>query len=333
MKYFFLLFLIASTIASALHAQDDTPTIDLAINLEDIVTVNLDENGFASVVMSVPRTGTLRPSFFGDSVAQNIEINVASLDPVVDTEPNPKILMHNRVLDPGDYRMSVTGFPNSQLQLRLSLEPALDIYEPNDTLETAAEVSVPFFGLIDIIGSSDDWFKVEVPKNKIVGAQLHAGEAYGKYFIGFYDENGTQLYLSDDTDWGTDGMRYFKSDGGPLYIKVYENTGVTFFDPQTFILFEIQSFSPNMDNPNTFVKIAMGGNDRASSQIDFVSEAAGTNVANAEESIDITEELTRAVSRQNDTEQGWVLWGVFGAIIIAAIGVFLVLFRKRKVSE
>ncbi len=326
-----LLIVTLSGIVSA-HAQDAMP-----VELDEIVSISLNHDGQATISVNVPRTGVLAPNLFSDTSAYGeIAFEYAARPPETENENDRNTPFHLRIVEAGEHeihlRSTYAPLDPTDVQIRLTLEPALDNYEPNDTLASATEITLPFTGLINLDDGGEDWFKISASEGSIVGAHLMPRNPHQGYFVSFYDAQGTELFRSDDESWGYQGMRYFASDGGELFVQVVDTYGYSDREDPVYSLLEIDAYLPDRFNPNAFVKIAMGADTGASLQIDFVGEASGTRVTDAKEAVDITQELIRTVQeRTRDLAYWYTLFSaILAAIAFALIGYMFVKKRGRN---
>ena len=278
------------------------------IDLEEISTITLDSSGSAVVSISVPQTAIIRPDIFSATPgAEPLAFRYTNpeINPI--QEFMPHIPMSSTIVEAGDYEITLqsnySGDTPAEVQVRFSLEPPLDNFEPNDTMETATQIDLPFIALIDLGDGGQDWFRVRAPAGAVIGTHLMARWSHYGYFISYYDADGVLLYRTINEEWGVHGARYFESDGRDLFIQVVDESGYRDPENRSYEVLEIAAYLPSGHNPNAFVKIAMGADEESSRQADFIGGASGTRVADATESIDITEELIRTVEERKSFYQ------------------------------
>lgn len=292
------------------------------LELDRIETVRLDDEGKATIRVNVPRTGVIRADVFSalDSVG---EVSVAfeqEAAPEGEAQPAPTPV-NLRAVDKGRHRLIVTstGASKGDVQLRLMLEPALDLYEPNDTMDTAYVVEPPLLGLMQITGQDEDWFRVDVPRGHYIGVQI-TGNSYSgqRPRIAFVNRRGEELVENGEQNVHR-AMYYFRSEGGPVYIRITDLYGWAPGDPRAFATMKIESYAPNRESANLFVKVDMGSDELTSTQTDYLAEASGTRVSDVEEAAEFSEELSRAVRRPTDNGPGFWVWAL--GVIILGLGV------------
>ena len=319
---FIALFLFAAAEAAA----------QTSVGLDRIETIKLDEEGRARIRVNAPRTGMLRPDIFSaPDETGAIHFTVESKKQPDEATENSPIPASGLVVEKGRHILAVQseGAQKAEIQLRLLLEPALDLYEPNDNLDDAKPLETPFLGFVRLSDSDEDWFRVNAPRGEVIGVHLRSSGGYEGPVVSFHERNGDVLYESPRTNWGHRGMRYYKSEGQPIYVKVTDSYNWSEDDSRAFRLLEIETFIPDPNSANAFVKIDMGGEERASRQIDFVGEAAGTRVASAEEAIEIAKELDLAVRDKTSSGFQLALWLGVAFVAVASAAVYFRLRKKR----
>jgi len=320
-----LVFICLSAFVAA-HAQP-------MLELDRIETVRLDDEGQATIRVNVPRTGVIRADVFSAPDGAG-EVSVTFEQEEVaegETQPDP-VPVNLRAVDKGRHRLVVksTGASEAEIQLRLMLEPALDLYEPNDTMDTAYVVEPPLLGLMQVTGQDQDWFRVDVPRGHYIGIQI-TGNSYSgqRPRIAFVNRRGEELVENGEQTVHR-AMYYFRSEGAPVYIRITDLYGWAPGDPRAFATLKIESYAPNRESANLFVKVDMGSDELTSTQTDYLAEAAGTRVSDVEEAAEFTEELSLAVRRPGDTGPGFWIWALGVIIIGLGVGGGYAYWKRRK---
>ncbi len=299
-----------------------------SLKLDQIETVTLGEDGTTLLRIKTPRAGVLRMDVFslpanGAELALEMPITVAG-------ETATRVGL--AVIEKGTHDFILrSSVPEAfEVQIRFLLEPALDLFEPNDALEQAARISAPFLGLVRVSDGDPDWFVIDAPRDHVIGVHLRTRSAYTGPLIGFYNSSGELLYESPYDNWGHRGMRYFISDGSKTYIKISDSYGWYDYDTRAFRVLEIDVYRPDSENNNIFVKIDVAGNENVSTQLDYVSAAAGTRVSSAEDSTLIAQELERAVNSKDAPRVNFFLW-MFGSLVVTlGLGGAVSYIKRRK---
>ncbi len=321
--------------------------------------VTLDAYGMALVEITTTRPARLAPAVFSPGISQDSlefmyggrlpeKIGADGEQPAIAISEPPSaddfVLpedfiqgpLSQQALPPGRHLVRITAsdsyYDNMRFDLRLTEEPFLDPYEPNDSLQDATPISTPFDNIIDLGDQRPDWFRISLPAGTIVGAWLRPFQAEGLYTLRFYNGQGEILYETPLEEWGHKGMRYYRSDGSPLYLEVVgEGNG---WDNQAsdFARLTIDAYTPDNDGRNAVIKLDMGDNgDGSALQLDFVAAAIGTRSIDVTAATEITTELRRvaeAPSPGSGTPWWLVPLGLSG--VIAAAIAALLYFRHRK---
>lgn len=325
MKYLFysLLFLLLSPLLAAAQTQ---------IELDVIERINLSEGGPALIEVKTDRPGVLRADIFSTKgLTGAINITHAKPDPDAgDTTPTLKV--GQTALPKGTHRIQVSSANNQagSVQIRFLLDPALDIYEPNNSLSTAHPITPPFQGLVRVSAGDEDWYKIDVPKGHVIGVNLRTRSDYTGPVISFHKADGTVLYESQKNQWGHRGMRYYRSEGDPVFIKVIDTYNWRANDVRAFRLLDIDAYAPNPDSANLFVKIDMNASGESATQIDYVSEAVGSKVASATDASDISTALNSAIEDNTDTTNWPRLLIILALLALACLGGWMVYKRTSS---
>ncbi len=304
-----------------------------SIDLDRIETIKLDEQGLALIRVNPPRTGILRADVF--SAHEEAGSIYVEFEAEAESDGDTRLAaipVGSKVVEKGRQilRVRSDGAVAGDIQLRLLLDPALDFYEPNNSLAKAVPVDAPFLGLVRVSAGDEDWFRVSAPRGHLIGVHLRTRSAYVGPVISFHDRNGEVLYATNNDEWGHRGMRYYRSEGQPIYVKVVDTYDWRLDDARAFRQLAIETFEPNRESANVFVKIDMGAVEGASNQIDFVGEAAGTRVASADEATEIAEELTRAVSASGRSGSGMLGWIGLAFVLFFGAAVFYTVSKRRQ---
>lgn len=306
------------------------PTLDL----DEIETVKLDEDGKAEIRVRTDRPGVLRADLF--SAPDSVGAIAVTFEPeqAVEGEEAPlPVPVGAMTVEKGRHTLlvSAANAGAANIQLRLMLEPPLDLYEPNDTRDAAVKLDTPFLGLVRVSAGDEDWFRVDAPRGHLIGVHLRTRSGYTGPAIAFVDGKGEVLQETARDNWGHRGMRYFKSEGRPVYIQITDTYNWGAEDWRAYRQLAIETYEPDRSSPNVFVKLDMQEGDSSGEQIDYVGEAAGSRVSSAVEATEIAAELERAVTDERGSNWGiYILVGLAGLL---AGGGFAVYRRMKTKSE
>jgi len=302
--------------------------------MDAISDVTLNAEGRAEIALTIPQRGILHADVFtllpgGDALEFTYPPLDVTAGNAVDTMAQP---LGNQIIDRGSARVLVqgSGLESQTVQLRFSMEPALDRYEPNNSFETARPVTPPFLGLTEQRAGDPDWFHVTLGSGDILGVQLRTSYDFYGPRLAFFDADQTLLYESVDNEWGHRGMRYYSGISGDIYIRVTDSNEWAPQDPDAFRLLDIETYHPEGIGNNMLVKIDMQADKATSDQMDFLGAAVGARVVGAGDAAKITEALDQTVREAPARKTPvWVWWlaGIFSLGALAGLGLF---WRRRN---
>lgn len=282
------------------------------VEADRIETIRLDENGEARLRLSFERASQPGFDLFSGPAG------VGELSLVLDTgdADDKSAASASRVLAPGRHDFTLTApdpetAGNAEIQGRIRLDPPLDAFEPNDRLEDAVPIEIPFHQIIRLSGGDWDWFEVEAPGSGVIGIHLHGWRGgYSGPQIQVLDARGEQVLLTGTASWAWQGMRYVRARGGRLHIGVTDSNTWSDSDDGGFKALEIVHYLPMERVNGSLITLGLDGEDPSFFQLDLVGEAVGQDVHTADEAEAVAAELTRAVEaglRRGLSAWMWIL--------------------------
>jgi len=298
-------------------------TAKTSVDLDKIETIKLNAQTPTSVQVYAPQTGLLRADLFSTSGITgpiHIEFQADKIDDPENGLNDAPII--SKVVNKGQHTANIwaENGQTGQVQVRFTLDPALDIYEPNDTLVTAKPIITPYLGLVRISAGDEDWFRVDAPRGNIIGAHLRTRSQYSGPEISFHNVDGELLYGSSKDEWGHRGMRYYRSEGMPVLIKIVDHYAWGAEDVRAFRLLAIEAYPPASDATNLFVKIDMNAAANSAAQIDFISAASGSRTASAAEADEVSKALKEAFNSDKFSISIRMIIGIIGLIVLLGMG-------------
>jgi len=322
--------ILALTITCAISVPAMAKT---EVDLDIIETIKLNAKTPTSVQINVPKTGLLRADIFSTSGITGT-VHIAFQIDKIESSDNEFInpAKTSKVVNKGRYTADIWAEGNQvgEVQVRFTLDPALDIYEPNDSLSQAKSITTPYLGLVRVSAGDEDWFRVDVPSGNIIGAHLRTQSQYAGPEISFHKVSGELLYGSSKDEWGHRGMRYYRSEGKPVLIKIIDNYDWNPHDVRAFRQLAIEAYPPASNGTNLFVKIDMNAAVNSSTQIDFISAASGSRTASAAEADEISTALQEAFRPNKISLRLSIIISAIG--LIALLGLGWLYWRKQKVQ-
>ena len=306
-------------------------TAKTSVDLDKIETIKLNAQAPTTVEIYAPQTGLLRADLFSTSGITgpvHIEFQAAKTN---DSDSGlSDVPVRSKVVNKGRYTVDIWA-ENGQtghVQVRFTLDPALDIYEPNDTLDAAKSIITPFLGLVRVSAGDEDWFRVDVPKGNIIGVRLRTRSQYKGPEISFHSVSGELLYGSSKDEWGHRGMRYYRSEGKPVFVRVIDSYEWNTEDVRAFRQLAIETYPPSNNGTNLFVKIDMGSAVNSAAQIDFISAASGSRTASAAEVDEISDALKEAFRPNKLSLRTGMVVGIIA--LLASLGLGWLYWRRQK---
>tara|TARA_R110000868_G_scaffold64724_1_gene194320 strand:- start:15365 stop:16348 length:984 start_codon:yes stop_codon:yes gene_type:complete len=219
-----------------------------------------------------------------------------------------------------------------EIQGRLRLDPPYDGFEPNDNRDQARPIDLPFYQVIRLAEGDEDWFRIEAERGGVIGVHLHhAFDVYEGPQITFYEADGTQILQTATTVYGWRGMRYVRSEGRPILIRLTDSRAWRDNQPAAFKALEIVHYTPGAPANGTLVTLGLASADPSFYQLDLVGEAVGIEVRGAAEAEAVASELIRAVEARKAPVWPYWLAGVLLAIALAGGG-YWYLRRSKQPS-
>ncbi len=296
------------------HAQGRPQTIDI----DTIEDVALGEDGRRIVRFRTEHTGRLRADLFSaPESAGAISFTFREQGGGEGAEPLPA------VVGPGRYEAIVQAVnPGAAtVQINIWLDVPLDEFEPNDTQESATRIDIPFDGIIRLSHNEVDWFRVDTNPGSILGVHLYTGGSFTGLRIGVYDQSGTELYISDDNQWGTEGMRYVRTTGRPMYIAVWDSNQWADSDAAAYKTLIVRQYRPQgtPTSDNALVTLSVEGDSTASFQLDLIGDVIGVSTVEANEADAVARELRVAIEGRQSSFWMQVLM-LLGLAVLAGGG-------------
>lgn len=294
------------------------------VDLNELEAVRLGEDGRCVLSFTTERPGIFQSELFSyPSSTGAITVSFRQRGAEEALAPG--------VYDAGRYEavLQAVNPGEAVVQLRLALARPRDPFEPNDTLEDAARVDLPFESVVHLTGGEQDWFRVDPALGGIVGVHLHIASDYQGPRIGFYEADGTEILVSNNSNWGVRGMRYVRSRGRPIFIAVWDTNNWGDENDNAYKRIEIVQYRPEGAPSSTRSLVALGLESEGPEfeQLDFIGAAIGVETVSAAEAEEIAEEIRAAVQRRGTN------WGLIAIVILllaAAGGGGFYFFRMRR---
>lgn len=316
MMRFVLIVLTLLVLPSAAFAQGRPQNIDV----DTIEDVQLGDEGRRVVRFRTEHTGRLRADLFSaPESAGVISFTFREQGAADDADPLPA------VVGPGRYEAIVQAVnPGAALvQLNIWLDVPLDEFEPNDSMETALRIDIPFDGIVRLSNGDSDWFRVQPNAGSILGVQLYSGTGSSRQFVAIFDHNGDQIFASDDTPWGTSGMRYARATGRAMYIHLWDLNEWSDSDPSAYKTLNVREYRPEGTpaSDNSLVTLSLDDTSSALFQLDLIGGAIGVDTVEANEADAVARELRVAIEgRQSSLWQQVLI--LLGLIALGVAGYF-----------
>jgi hypothetical protein len=242
------------------------------------------------------------------------------------------------VLGPGRHTVDlVANGPDAEaagrIQGRLTAQAPNDAFEPNDTVETAARISLPFHRVVRLSDGDWDWFRIDPPRAGVLGVQMRAWRsAYQGPVIRILDADGEELYASPEGDGAWNGMRYVRVGRDPVFVGVSDTRAWRDNQTDGYKALEIVMIQPLDRMRGQLVSLGLDAGDPGWLQLQEIGAGLGTELRAANEAEAVATELSRAVA---GSSQGGGLWlyglAVLVLLIAAAGGVWL--WRRRGQAQ
>jgi len=260
-----------------------------------IETIRLDGEGRAVLRFDAAAPGL--PAFDLMAAPDGLD-SVRLSPPVSDVKGASSALV---VLADGRHELVLQGQARAdgeamEIQGRLRLDPPFDAFEPNDFRDQARPIDLPFHQVIRLAEGDEDWFRIEAERGGVIGIHLHhAFNAYDGPQITVYEADGTLIFQTNSSAYGWRGMRYVRSEGRPILIRLTDSHAWSGNQVAAFKALEIVHYAPDAPVNGTLVTLGVESEDPAFYQLALVGEAVGTQVRGASQAEAVASELTRAV--------------------------------------
>ncbi|WP_417497083.1 hypothetical protein [Maricaulis sp.] len=219
-----------------------------------------------------------------------------------------------------------------EIQGRLRLDPPFDAFEPNDHRDQALPIDLPFYQVIRLAEGDEDWFRVEAERGGVIGIHLHHGSGgYDGPQMTVMEADGTVIFQTDINAYSWRSMRYVRSGGRPILIRLTDSRAWRDNQAGAFKALEIVRYAPDAPVNGTLVTLGVESEDPSFYQLALVGEAVGTEVRGADEAAAVASELTRAVEARNAPV--WPNWlgGLLLALALAGGGYWYL--RRRGAAS
>ena len=127
-----------------------------------------------------------------------------------------------KILAPGSYSVAVSasGASEERFNIKIGTFEPVDPYEPNDTRETAAPITLPLRTVIQVDRGADnvDWFKFSIDQAYVLSIHLRPrGSATVNFRV--VDAEGKDVY-KDASAWNSLGARYVSLAAGEYCLVI-----------------------------------------------------------------------------------------------------------------
>ena len=326
----YLLILLIIMLPSAALAQRDQN-----VEVDRIVDVRLNDEGARVVQFRTENVGRLRADVFASpqsSGAITVTFQGRGGPDESDTEKSASPPV---IFPAGRYEAIVQAEnPGAAIiQMRFMADIPLDEYESNNSLEAATRIELPFNGLVHLSGADRDWFRVDPDAGGIVGVHLHTTYQFSGPQVGIYNSDGTQILVTDTTEWGYRGMRYVRSTGRPIFIAVWDSNNYGDGDATAFKGLEIVQYSPEGPpaSARSLVTLGLESDDPASFQLDLIGLAIGVETVAANEAEGIARELKAAIDGRGLSLGAIVMWSLL--MLLIALAGLSIWWQRHRINQ
>jgi len=239
---------------------------------------------------------------------------------VTDADGNPVKFAAPKVLKPGSYSAAVSaaGASDESFSVKIDVSEPNDAYEPNDTIETATNITLPLRTVIGVEYGLDnlDWFKFSVDQRYLLSVHLRTRGGSSVSFK-VLDAEGKILYKTASS-WGSAGARYASLTPGEYHLVIGPASGndtaemeLALYDPQAVL-----------SDTGGFIAVGMTEGSDALNQLTLIAKTSGKGLVETISPEIMKAELLEAVKdKPIEVEPGggsyeWLLW--LGVVLILA---------------
>ncbi len=149
------------------------------------------------------------------------ELGVVSFT-VTDADGAAVSIAPPKVLKAGSYSVAISavGVSTESFSVKIAVSEPLDVYEPNDTRQTASSIELPLRTVItaDTGAANLDWFKFKVDQDYLLSVHLRARN-HSAISFKILDSEEKVLYQTASI-WDSKGARYASLAAGEYYLVV-----------------------------------------------------------------------------------------------------------------
>lgn len=317
-----LALILTGTMVAAAAAAGTNEMIPVKLTNEEQVETIPFELGRASLV----RIRT----FFPPASLGAVKLTIAdAAGKAVDLSKTP-------ILKRGKYTLSISaaGTADEAFPVKIEAREPLDRFEPNDTRDTAASVTLPLRAIIELHDAGrPDWLRIHIDQPGILSIHTRplAAGVVPHYMV--TDAKEAVLYKTVEP-WDHFGARYVRGEPGDYYLKFWKQGS-----RPAFVEVELALYIPSSGAGVTGGLVAVGMKDDSPDMQQFalIAEAAGQPIVKAlsPESLERELALTLAappVELEPSSGGSLVLLVVLcAAVVIAAV--LVVRWRRRSAGR
>lgn len=312
--------------AALANGSADDPAATLAWDENRVVQVQVSEAGTPAVYWyEIERAGYMMAEpFFPLPAAGNVTFSFLDAD-------GNSVNAHDSLAEAaGVYGVEITAAPEFTGEVRVELElyAPLDLFEPNDSVEAAREITLPFEAIVQTNGDADrDWFTFKSPGSGVLGVHFDAPfSGPGPQFV-LQDNDGEVIYQLPVDDFSHAAMRYMPVRSGRYHLQVWDMNTRSY--ASRFPTLRV-AFYPDKSGTIGSPGIGAMGFDietQGYAQLELISRATGVPLIQADTPEQISEALASAISEGG---MAWYWWVLIVLLMGAAGYGGWVLYQRRR---
>jgi len=244
-----------------------------------------------------------------------------------------------RVTPAGKYNLAISaaGKSTDSFNIKIAASEPLDRYEPNDTRQTAAKLTLPLRTNIELHNRpNSDWFRFTIDRPYVLSVHVRPrGSAKAHFAV--TDAEGKELYKTSNT-WDYSGARYVSVTGGEYYLEVWKP-----YSGAVQAELELSLYAPSggtggkKDKKGGFIAVGMKKDSPDLNQLSVIAETAGVELVEAISPEIMKAELVDAVAAEETSPEeavsrdggAWVTWLAVLGILATAGGAAFWWFRVK----
>jgi len=251
---------------------------------------------------------------------------------VTDADGKPVKFAHPKVLKPGSYSLAVSaaGVSDDSFSVKIDISEPIDVYEPNDTQETATSITLPLRTVIGVDHGAEnlDWFKFSVDQPYLLSVHLRTRRGSSVSFK-VLDSEGASLYATASR-WGSSGARYASLEAGEYYLVVGPASSSDTAEMELGLYDPVAVVGDN----GGFIAVGMTEGSAGLNQLTLIAKTSGKGLVETLSPEIIKAELMEAVKdKPAEADKGsasreWIIWSII-ILVLAGSGVGGFYLRAR----